>query len=292
MISGHTKILAHLGVPTESFKAPMIYNPWFEARGIDTVVVPMGCEAEDFPEFLRLVFRLRNIAGALITMPHKVTTVGLLDACSPAVRICGACNAVRRDDDGRLIGDMFDGEGFVRGMLGKGRSAKGASALVVGAGGVGSAIAAALAAHGISRLALHDTRPGIAERVAESIGTHYPSVALSNSMASGSVTSGGVTSGGAPDPSGFDIVVNATPLGMNDDDPLPMPTDALDPSSFVGEVVLKREETPFLAAAKAKGCMVQPGVDMLFEQIPAYLEFFGYPETTARELRELAEIRY
>jgi shikimate dehydrogenase len=282
MISGHTKILAHLGVPTGSFKAPLIYNPWFEARGIDTVVVPMGCEAEDFPEFLRLVFRLRNIAGALITMPHKVTTVGLLDECSPAVRICGACNAVRRDDQGRLIGDMFDGEGFVRGMIGKGRSPKGASALVVGAGGVGSAIAAALAGHGIARLALYDTRPGTVERLAGRIRAHYPTVAISE----------GTASTGGPNPSGFDIVVNATPLGMNDGDPLPMPTDAIDPSSFVGEVVMTREETPFLAAAKAKGCTVQFGVDMLFEQIPAYLEFFGYPETSAQELREVADIRY
>ena len=116
MITGRTRIIAHLGVPTESFKAPMIYNPWFEAKGIDAVVVPMGCEAEDYPDFLRLVFRLRNIAGALITMPHKVTTVGLLDEASITVKVCGACNAVKRDDAGRLIGDMFDGEGFLRGV--------------------------------------------------------------------------------------------------------------------------------------------------------------------------------
>ena len=117
MISGTTKIIAHLGVPTESFRAPMIYNPYFEDRGIDAVVVPMGCEPEDYPNFLRLVFRLRNIAGALITMPHKATTVGLLDEASTTVKVCGACNAVRRDNEGRLIGDMFDGEGFVRGVL-------------------------------------------------------------------------------------------------------------------------------------------------------------------------------
>ncbi|MGR3448788.1 MAG: shikimate dehydrogenase family protein, partial [Paracoccus sp. (in: a-proteobacteria)] len=109
MISGHTKLIAHLGVPTESFKAPMIYNPWFEARGIDTVVVPMGCETADFPAFMPLLARLRNFVGALITMPHKVAVVDLLDQVSTAVRICGACNAVRRDEAGALIGDMFDG---------------------------------------------------------------------------------------------------------------------------------------------------------------------------------------
>ena len=102
LISGHTRLIAHLGVPTESFKAPMIYNPYFEDRGIDAVVMPMGCEAADFPALLPLLFRLRNIAGALITMPHKVTVVGLLDEASTTVQVCGACNAVRRDAEGRL----------------------------------------------------------------------------------------------------------------------------------------------------------------------------------------------
>jgi shikimate dehydrogenase len=277
MISGTTKIIAHLGVPTESFKAPMIYNPYFEDRGIDAVVVPMGCEAEDYPDFLRLVFRLRNIAGALITMPHKMTTVGLLDEASATVKVCGACNAVRRDGEGKLIGDMFDGEGFVRGVRRKGHNVEGASAIVVGSGGVGSAIAASLAKAGAERLALFDTRPDAAERLAAGLARHYSRIAIST---------------GSRDPAGFDIVVNATPIGMNADDPLPMDVDGIDPSALVGEVVMKREETAFLAAARARGCTVQMGSDMLFEQIPAYLEFFGYPPATPDELRRLATIRY
>ncbi|RVU35802.1 shikimate dehydrogenase [Hwanghaeella grinnelliae] len=277
MISGRTQILAHLGVPTETFKAPMIYNPWFDAKGIDAVVVPMGCEAEDFPDFLRLVFRLRNIAGALVTMPHKVTTVGLLDEVSTTVKVCNSCNAVRRDAEGRLVGDMFDGEGFVRGVLRKGRTIAGASALVVGSGGVGSAIAASLAKEGAGRIGLFDVNPASSERLAESLLTHYSTLAVTV---------------GSNDPQGWDIVVNATPLGMKDGDPMPMETDRIESSSFVGEVVMKREETAFLAAAKARGCVTQIGTDMLFEQIPAYLEFFGYPKTTPEELRALAMIEY
>jgi len=277
MISGRTQILAHLGVPTESFKAPMIYNPWFDAKGIDAVVVPMGCEAEDFPDFLRLVFRLRNIAGALVTMPHKVTTVGLLDQASTTVKVCGSCNAVRRDAEGRLVGDMFDGEGFVRGVMRKGRAIKGASALVVGSGGVGSAIAASLAKEGAGRIGLYDVNAASAEKLAESLLTHYSALSVTV---------------GSNDPDGWDIVVNATPLGMNEGDPMPMDTDRIAPTSFVGEVVMKQEETAFLAAAKARGCVTQIGTDMLFEQIPAYLEFFGYPKTTPEELRALATIQY
>src|SRR5438270_12068639 len=96
MISGRTEIIAHLGYPTESFTAPMIYNPWFEAHGIDAVVIPMGINAEDYAAFLRPLFRLSNIRGALVTMPHKVTTVGLLDRVSVAAEIAGSCNAIRR----------------------------------------------------------------------------------------------------------------------------------------------------------------------------------------------------
>ena len=113
MISGTTKLIAHLGFPTETFKAPMIYNPYFEKHGIDAVVVPMGCKAGDYAQFLRLVFKLSNIHGALVTMPHKVTTVALLDEASTTVKVAGSCNAVRLGANGALVGDMFDGEGFV-----------------------------------------------------------------------------------------------------------------------------------------------------------------------------------
>ena len=122
MISGYTKIIAHIGLPTEGFISPMIYNPWFETKGIDTIVVPFGCEEKDYADFFKSVFRLRNIVGALITMPYKIRTLGLLDRTSITAQICGACNAVRRQPDGKLIGDMFDGEGFTRGVLTFGRS--------------------------------------------------------------------------------------------------------------------------------------------------------------------------
>jgi shikimate dehydrogenase len=74
--SGSTTLIAHIGYPTETFKAPLIYNPYFEKARIDAVVVPMGVKAEDYRDFLKSIFHLTNIRGALITMPHKVTTVG------------------------------------------------------------------------------------------------------------------------------------------------------------------------------------------------------------------------
>ena len=277
MINGHTEIIAHLGFPTHAFKAPMIYNPWFEKAGVNAIVVPMGCQAADYPDFLRSVFKLSNIRGALITMPHKVTTVGLVDEVSAAAAIAGACNAVRRLPDGRLLGDMFDGEGFVRGLLRKGLVLKGARALVVGSGGVGCAIAASLAAAGVLGMDLFDVNDDSARDLAQRLLTHYPHMTVRT---------------GHKDPDGFDLVVNATPMGMNAGDAMPMEVSRIDPRTFVGEVVMKTEMTAFLAAAQARGCPVQVGSDMLFEQIPAYLEFFGFPSTTPDVLRSVAQLSY
>ncbi|CAN1507933.1 AroE Shikimate 5-dehydrogenase [Burkholderiaceae bacterium] len=276
-INGHTELIAHIGYPTHSFKSPMIYNPYFERAGINAVVVPMGCQAEHYPAFLRAVFQLNNIRGALITMPHKVVTVGLLDEVTPTVRVAGACNAVRRTADGRLQGDMFDGAGFVRGVQRKGFNLKGQRALVVGSGGVGSAIAASLASAGVAAIAVFDIHAKVADALAQRLKQEYPSLEAHT---------------GSKDPAGFDLVINATPVGMNDGDPLPMDVSRLSPDTFVGEVVMATEMTAFLSAARAKGCRVQIGTDMLFEQIPAYLEFFGLPSTTAEDLRSVAQLAY
>jgi len=276
-ISGRTKLIAHLGFPTESFKAPMIYNPYFEKYGIDAVVVPMGCKVEDYSTFLKLLFRLSNIHGALVTMPHKVTTISLLDEVLTTAKVAGACNAIRLGPGGTLVGDMFDGEGFVRGLLRKGRALAGARVLVVGSGGVGSAIVASLAKAGVAELALFDTHVPTMSGLAERLRTHYPALNIEV---------------GSRDPAGFDVVVNATPLGMEEGDPLPMDVDRIAPSTLVGEVVMKQEVTPFLAAAKSRGCQIQIGTDMLFEQIPAHFEFFGFRTTTPEELRTVAQISY
>ena len=277
MIRGTTELLAHIGYPTHTFKSPMIYNPYFEQAGIDAVVVPMSCGPEQYPAFLKSVFALTNLRGAIITMPHKVTTIALLDEATSAVKIAGSCNAVRRAPDARLQGDLFDGEGFVRGVRRRGCRLEGARALVVGCGGVGSAIAASLAAADAAALTLFDSRPAAAQALAERLTAHYPRVEVKT---------------GSNDPAGHDLVVNATPLGMNAGDPMPMDVERIAPTTFVGEVVLKEEMTPFLKAVQARGCRYQVGVDMLFEQIPAYLEFFGFPTATAQALRTVARIAY
>jgi shikimate dehydrogenase len=273
MLSGTTTLIAHLGFPTHAFKAPLIYNPWFEEHGVDAVVVPMGVRAEDFPSFFRALFTLTNIRGALITMPHKVTTTRLVDHLSPTAQVAGAANAVLRREDGSLHGDQFDGEGFVRGLLRKGFDPSGTRALVVGNGGVGSPIAASLADAGVGTLGLYDPDATASESLRARLAEHFPALEV------------GI---GSADPAGYDLVVNASPLGMDDADPLPVDVDRLSPGTFVGDVVMRREITPLLQAARGRGCEIQIGKDMLYEQIPAYLEFFGFGTATPDELRAVS----
>jgi shikimate dehydrogenase len=277
MISGKTTLIAHLGYPTEAFKAPMIYNPWFDSKGIDAVVVPMGVKPENYAAALQQIFKLTNIRGALVTMPHKVTTVALMDEVTPTGKVAGACNAILLRPDGSLLGDQFDGAGFVRGVQRKGIRLESARVLVSGNGGVGCAIAASLAAAGAGEIALYDAFDASSQALAGRLREHYPRLVVKT---------------GSNDPAGYDLIVNATPLGMKDGDPLPFDVSRIAPSTFVGEVVMKEAITPLLAAARAKGCAIQVGTDMLFEQIPAYLEFFGFGTATPDELRAVSQVRY
>ncbi len=167
--------------------------------------------------------------------------------------------------------------GLPAGAARKGFKFAGAKCLVVGTGGVGSAIAASIAAEGVAALSLFDVNAAAVEGLAARLSHNYPQLAVR--VASN-------------DPAGYDLVVNATPLGMNANDPLPFDVNRLSPSTFVGEVVMKQEFTPLLQAARERGCRYQIGTDMLFEMIPAYLEFFGFGTATPDELRAVAKVAY
>lgn len=274
-IRGTTALIAHLGYPTENFKAPLIYNPWFERQDIDAVVMPMGIKPEDYLVTWAVLRKVTNFRGALVTMPHKVTTLDVVDELTATARVAGACNAVRLEPDGRLLGDQFDGAGFVRGLQRKGLALAGARALVSGCGGVGCAIAASLAAAGVGSLHLFDLNSASAHRLAERLAEHYPALEVQV---------------GNNDPLDKNLIVNATPMGMNPGDPIPFDMDRVAPGTFVAEVVMSKTITPLLAQAQALGCPIQVGSDMLFEMIPAYLEFFGYGTATPDALRAVSRM--
>jgi shikimate dehydrogenase len=210
-------------------------------------------------------------------MPHKVATVDMLDEAALAVQVAGSCNAILRRPDGSLYGELFDGIGFVRGAKRKGFDFTGADCLIVGAGGVGSAIAAAIAVEGPGLIALFDIRAAAAQGLAARLRQHFPTLSVGPRD---------------NDPAGFRLVANATLLGMSVGDPLPFDPTRLGSDASVGDVVLTAELSPLLKAVARRGCVYQVGTDMLFEQIPAYLEFFGYGTATADELRVVSQISY
>ena len=273
MITGTTRLILHVGYPIAQARSPLIYNPYFSRHGIDAAVVALDAPPDSYPALLRAALAVDNVAGMIVTMPHKRTTYALVDDCSVAARVAGACNAVARKPDGRLWGDLFDGIGFVRGLVRNGIDPAGRRCLVVGAGGVGSAIAAALTDAGSAALRVSDIDAGAADALAARIAVHFPASAIN---------------AGPSDPDGFDLVVNATPLGMNPGDPLPFDVARLAPTTVVADVVMKGDVTPVLAAAAARGCRIQLARDMLYEQIPLYFALFGFGPVTADEMRRIA----
>lgn len=261
MISGRTTLIAHLGYPTDTFASSSICNPWFERSGIEAAVIPMSARSEGYPELFRSLFSLTNLRGALVTMPHKVTTMELVDEVSPAAAIAGATNAVVKREDGSLLADQFDGAGFVRALMRKGFDPHGERVMIVGTGGVGSAIAASLAEAQVGELSLVNRNSASAEELSLRLAAHYPDVK---------------TGLGSRDPRGFDLIVNATSLGAQVGDPLPLDLHGVESTTFVADVVNKPGPTPFLESARERGCTIQMGSDMLLEMVPAYLAFFGY----------------
>lgn len=265
-ISGTTRVFLILGDPVAQVRAPEVFNHVFRRHGVDAVLVPAQVAAADLQAFVRQVFRARNIDGLWLAIPHKAPMVDLLDECDRFGRVAGAVNAVRRRADGRIEGALFDGTGFVKALDQFGIQPRGRSALVVGVGGGGVAIAASLAARGVSRLGLFDPLPGRALAVAQRLHAEFGTDAQARADA---------------DPVGFDLVVNASPVGLQRGDAAPLDTTRLHAGAAVVDIVMKNQPTALLRECHARGITAHPGFEMLVQQVPEYLSFFGY-DTIAR----------
>ena len=275
-ISGTTRVFPVIGWPVEQVKAPAIYNAYFAKHNIDAVCVPMRVAPEHYASFVKSMMSAPNVGGICVAIPHKAATIEVGDIATPAALVAGAANAIFRDKDGRIIADLIDGEGFVRALdvtvAANGFDYPSSSVLIVGCGGVGSAVAASLADRGIAHLGLVDIDPAVVSGLAERLRKHYPATLI---------TSGEI------DESGYDLLVNGTPLGMNPGDPMPFSLDNAKPSAVIADCGMKTENTELLRVAAERGHRVQKGKEMLFEQAPLYMARFGWPGVTADEFRAL-----
>ena len=258
IINGSTRLLAIIGDPIRQVRAPEVWSALFRANGVNAVCVPMHYSREQFPAAVAALKHLQNLCGIIVTIPHKPAASSLADTLTSRARRVGAVNILRRQGNGWL-GDIADGAGFTAALTANRQQVAGRSALVVGAGGVGTAIAFALAEAGAAFITVSDVDAGRAEALAARLKQE-----------------GVQASTGAPRAAGYGIAVNATPVGMRPDDPLPIDTTGMGPDTVAGEVIMSPLVTAWMEKARACGCFAQPGTDLMDFEITEMATFFGF----------------
>lgn len=268
MITGHTKLYAIIGDPVTHVRTPEVFNVYFAEHNIDAVCVAICIPAEEINAGLAGLKAMTNFDGFIVTSPHKTRVAEALDRLEGHSGLINAVNTVRRDQDGELAGTLLDGLGFVAGLKRYGHEIAGKSVYIRGAGGAASAISFALADGGIGRLAICNRTLSRAEGLLARVKARFPKLEVAVRTDS---------------PAGFDIVVNATPVGLEEDDPLPFDVGGLDQHTVCAEVLMKPETTAMLHAAAARGCQTHQGKHMLNNQLDLMMHFFGLgpgtPET-------------
>lgn len=257
MITGKTKIAVHLAHPADHVRTPSFFNRRAQQLGKDIVLIPWDVE----PEFLELAWqalrKVNNLAGVVVTIPHKETVAHFCETLDGEARAMGVCNVARRNSDGSFHGAMFDGIGFVDGFKNQGHELSGKSVLLIGAGGAATAIAHAVAGCGISKLRLANRTKSKSEELVGRLRTRFPNLDVMSAD---------------NDASGIDVVINGTSLGMHHDDALPVRLETISRGTIVAEVIMQPDETALLRAAQKNGAVPHKGVHMITSQVDRLID--------------------
>lgn len=254
-ITGRTRVFAILADPIHHVRTPQTLNPILAGRGLDGVLVPIHVAAESLAEMVAAIRCWRNFAGFIATTPHKPAMRSLCDEVTPQAEAVGAVNAVRREPDGRLVGAMLDGDGFVAGLRAHGVEPRGLRVTLLGAGGAAAAIAVALAEAGAASLALVNRTEAKSRALRDRVGRLRPELPVMLGLDAEA-----------------DMVVNATSLGLRPDDPPPLAPESLRAGQIVAEAIMEPRMTPLLRAAETKGCRLHFGQPMLDAQAPLMVD--------------------
>ncbi|MCA1718025.1 MAG: shikimate dehydrogenase [Actinobacteria bacterium] len=254
-MSGRTRLLGVIGHPVRHTLSPKMHNAAFAAPSLDYVYVPLDVRPEELPAAVSGL-RALGFRGFNVTMPHKEAVLPLLDELDEAARASGAVNTVVVDERG-LRGVNTDGSGFVEACGESEVRFEDARVLVVGAGGAAAAIAVAVLSEGARELRVLNRSRWRAEKLQDRLREVYPGA--------------GISVHDATDPEGAargtDAIVNATYLGMKDDDPLPVPAGCLGAKTAVCDAVYRPgKETGFIRLARERGLRTVPGGRMLLYQ--------------------------
>ncbi|NGO66879.1 shikimate dehydrogenase family protein [Streptomyces boncukensis] len=266
-ISGSTRLYAVLGDPVAQVRAPGLVNPLFARLGMDAVLVPARVGRDELADVVRGLGRIASLHGLLVTVPHKAAVCALADTLGPAAALAGSANVLRREPDGRLTAENFDGLGFVRGLEAAGHTVDGRRLTLIGGGGTGSAIAAAALSAGAARVCVHDVDAARLTSLLSRLDERWP---------------GRAHAAGPGDLRTADLAVNATPLGLRAGDPLPFDPSAVRPDAVVVDIVMEPHDTALLRRAAREGRRVHHGIHMLEQQVSCYREFFDWPQPDPR----------
>lgn len=259
-ITGKTSLYCILADPIAQVRTPQLVNQLLRQQGTDGVMVPVHVPPQHLADMTQALRQTRNFKGMVVTVPHKMAMLELCDDVEGYAAEIGAVNVVRREPDGRLVGAMLDGLGFLRGLRQRGAAVEGARVYMAGAGGAASAIAYALAGAGVGRLTIFNRSRARIDALAARLHASHP---------------GFQVDAGTADPSGHDIVINATSLGMAEGDALPLDADKLTPGQWVADIIMDPAETALLAKARERGCLIYGGAGMLDGQVADMVAFFG-----------------
>jgi shikimate dehydrogenase len=266
IVTGKTTVVPLIGHPVEQVKSPGPMNIWFAENDVDAVIVPMDIRPERIVSFFDVLRAMENCAGCSVTMPHKQAAFVASDEVTERARRAKAVNTIRRSPSGRLIGDMTDGTAFIAALANHGISARGCHVLLIGAGGAGTAIAFELATEGAASIIIIERDQMRQRALMVELSGLYPDMGVFDQVPPGMV---------------IDIAVNASPLGMNPNDPLPYPIERLKQTRIVADAVTKPVITPWLVEAEKSGLKVQNGEEMAVAQLPiqlSYLRFMASPK--------------
>ena len=260
MISGTTRLYAIIGDPIAHVRTPLVFNEYFGAHGIDAICVAIHIGKEELNRGWGGLKSIRNLDGFIVTAPYKAECGALCDQLVDDGAHTRVVNTVRREADGSYTGTLLDGRGFVAGLKNSGYEVAQRRFYIAGAGGAGTALAYALAGSGVSSLTIHNRTRTKAEALVDGVAKAFPQCQVRL---------------GTRDASGHDFAVNATSLGLKEDDPHSFDLAGMDNSTVVAEVVMKPQITPLLTAAKARGHSIHSGTHMLDGQRDMMMDFFG-----------------
>ena len=264
IVKGTTKLVGLVGHPIAQVRSPTLFNEWFEKNDLDCVMVPIDLLPNCVPEFDKVLRSWENLIGCLVTIPVKSALADCMDTLGDRAARLGAINVLRRDPDGKLHGETLDGVGLVDAVCDNGVQVQGANVLVIGAGGAGRAIADAYCERGVAKITVIDQAQDKAEQLLEIIGRYFPLVECSSRL---------------KNMTEYDVVTNASPVGMHPDPNLPIQEQLLSqlrPNAYVADVITEPKMTPFLLAAQYRGLRTQDGQQMSQALLGPLRNFLGF----------------